>query len=362
MFEMLRNHKGKAIASSAVILAPMGVGMLLWDKLPENPAAPWNGASSQGGGGKLLLVLGIPLIFLAVHWLCLLLTGMDPKNRDQNRKAMGILFWILPIFALCLCGFFYSVALGWEWGPGRVIAGLFAVIFLQLGNYFPKLKPNYTFGIKTPWTLSDEENWRCTHRFGGKLWVAGGLLLLLALLLPESLLYPVFLVLLLAMVVPPVLYSYRFYRRRRKAGIESVKPPTTQKTWRAVSLIGMVAVLGLCGLVMFTGDIHVQVDKDQFTVQATFYQDLTVNYDQIDSLELRDFDDPGQRTNGFGSPKLSLGTFYNEEFQYYTRYTYTGVPSCIVLHCGDRILVLGGKDEAETQILYRQLVPHINPQ
>ena len=34
---------------------------------------------------------------------------------------------------------------------------------------------NYFCGIKTPWALADEENWRRTHRFAGPMWFWGGL-------------------------------------------------------------------------------------------------------------------------------------------------------------------------------------------
>lgn len=35
----------------------------------------------------------------------------------------------------------------------------------------PKLKQNYTIGIKVPWTLNSEENWNMTHRMAGKVYV-----------------------------------------------------------------------------------------------------------------------------------------------------------------------------------------------
>ncbi|MBS1605397.1 MAG: SdpI family protein [Bacteroidetes bacterium] len=41
--------------------------------------------------------------------------------------------------------------------------------------------------MRTPWTLSDDDNWRKTHRPGSRLWFYGGLILLaLTLALPES--------------------------------------------------------------------------------------------------------------------------------------------------------------------------------
>lgn len=49
---------------------------------------------------------------------------------------------------------------------------LLGLLFLWVGNYFPKLRRNRTLGIKVSWTLGNEENWNRTHRFAGKVWVA----------------------------------------------------------------------------------------------------------------------------------------------------------------------------------------------
>ena len=55
------------------------------------------------------------------------------------------------------------------------------------------------------------------------------------------------------------------------------------------------------------------------------------------------------KDNGFGSGRLSMGTFKNDEFGTYTRYTYNGCDECIVISVDDKILVLNGKDEYSTR-------------
>lgn len=51
------------------------------------------------------------------------------------------------------------------------------MLFIVLGNYMPKTRSNWFVGIRTPWTLSSEETWVKTHRFGGKLFVLIGIML-----------------------------------------------------------------------------------------------------------------------------------------------------------------------------------------
>jgi uncharacterized membrane protein len=78
------------------------------------------------------------------------------------------------------------------------------------------IKPNYFAGLRLPWTLNNEENWRLTHRLAGKLWFTTGILLLiLAFLLPASWLVFVFMGMVFVTVIVPVLYSYRMYAMRK---------------------------------------------------------------------------------------------------------------------------------------------------
>lgn len=60
-----------------------------------------------------------------------------------------------------------------------IASSLFVAV---LGNYLGKLRRNRWIGIRTPWTLADDEVWLRTHRLGGWMFVAGGALALLAAL------------------------------------------------------------------------------------------------------------------------------------------------------------------------------------
>ena len=57
---------------------------------------------------------------------------------------------------------------------GLISAGI-GLIFIFIGNYMPRIRPNYTFGIRLPWTLANETVWYKTHRVGGALLMAAGI-------------------------------------------------------------------------------------------------------------------------------------------------------------------------------------------
>jgi len=53
---------------------------------------------------------------------------------------------------------------------------LVGLVFVVIGSYMGKIRSNYFFGIRTPWTLSSELSWNKTHQLGGKLFVVQGFL------------------------------------------------------------------------------------------------------------------------------------------------------------------------------------------
>jgi len=105
--------------------------------------------------------------------------------------------------------------------------------------------------------------------------------------------------------------------------------------------------------------IAVNCGETSFTVEATYWPDLTVEYDAVDSVEYRTEDTPGVRTGGFGSARLMMGNFRNEEFGNYTRYSYTGRGPCVVVTSEEKILVLGGRNVEETERIYQTLLEKI---
>lgn len=357
MFENLRKYWRRALVSSAVILLPMAAGLVLWNRLPDSMVVHWGAdGAADGAGPKALAVFGLPLFLLAIHWFCLLVTAADPGNRGRNQKFFGLVFWIIPLLSLLTSALLYATALGLETAPETPICLFTGALFLLLGNYLPKTSQNFTMGIKLPWTLANEENWNRTHRLSGRLWVLGGAVLLVLPALPRSLFLPVFVIDLLALFFIPLFYSFFLSRRQRARGEYTPVRTTLSRRARLLYAAFVFVTLVFCAVFLFTGNITVQTGADAFTIEASYWPDLTVRYDSVARMELRQNCEAGYRTNGFGTPRLSMGAFRNEEFGSYTRYTYTRADTCIVLYGPQgQVLVLGGKNDADTRALYDRL-------
>ena len=78
----------------------------------------------------------------------------------------------------------------------------------------PRARPNWWFGIRTPWTLSNDRVWERTHRVGGYLLVAVGIVTALVALDPTKTSRSIALVLLGATTsLASVIYSYVAWRQ-----------------------------------------------------------------------------------------------------------------------------------------------------
>lgn len=214
---MIKNNKITLALSSVAILMPVIVGIILWDKLPDTVATHWNAAGeSDSFSTKAFAVFGLPLIVLALHWLCVFFTEKDPKNKNQSPKMQKLVLWICPVLTWVASAVIYSAALDKEINVLNLIPLLIGFMFIVLGNYMPKCKQNYTIGIKIKWTLENETNWNKTHRFSGILWFVGGMVVIASGFLPETIMFGGITAVILICVIAPVIYSYSVYRNMNK--------------------------------------------------------------------------------------------------------------------------------------------------
>lgn len=116
---------------------------------------------------------------------------------------------------MCI-GLIYLTVLGHllHIGSMRFAPTAYGIMFMLIANVLPRLRPNWWIGIRTPWTLSSEQNWIRTHRLGGQLGIPIGILIIvLGWILPtgKMLLLAVYLPVILCVLIT-VVASY-FYAK-----------------------------------------------------------------------------------------------------------------------------------------------------
>ena len=118
----------------------------------------------------------LPLALLAMLYV---VPSIDPKGEAYRTSGKFYQGFVIA-FTLFMCAISWLGELT-VWGVvpavgsvNLLVSGAVGLLFIGMGNYLPRVKQNYTLGIKTPWALADPENWRRTQRFGGACFMVLG--------------------------------------------------------------------------------------------------------------------------------------------------------------------------------------------
>ena len=152
----------------------------------------------------LALAFGLGLPFIAKR--------SDAHDGDKLLKADVVLLALMAVFSL----FVFADGLSSSGSPFAALdlnVGRGAALVI-CGNIMPKSDRNEAFGLRTPWSLSNDEVWRKSQRFGGYAMIASGVLTVVAgLALPMNLVMPAMVAILLAAAGASIVASYVYYRK-----------------------------------------------------------------------------------------------------------------------------------------------------
>ena len=195
---------------------------LVYSGLPDMVPTHFNIQGEPDDYSKKQTLIWILLAMNVLGYLLfLVIPKIDPSRfaergmKIYNRIRIGItlLFVILSLLIVYMAN-------------GDPLKGIFAlaVVFvllnLFLGNYLQAIKTNYFIGIRTPWTLSNENVWRKTHLLAGRMLFYGGLISIPFIFLLPSKWAPVPPVaILLIGSVFGLVYSYIAYTKEKKEAV-----------------------------------------------------------------------------------------------------------------------------------------------
>ena len=204
----------KEIPFIAIALLPFAYLAYIWNELPKEVPMHWNASGEiDRWGDKSELFMMIFMLTGITYLIFLVIPYIDPKQKLQNMgNKLNNLRMILGLFMSALA-IYILFSVQQKTSNPVLIFPLVGLLFAFLGNYFKTIKPNYFIGIKTPWTLENEEVWKKTHLLGGKLWFVGGLLMALTFVLPNNIQIYTFLTILGVITIVPIVYSYLEFKK-----------------------------------------------------------------------------------------------------------------------------------------------------
>lgn len=206
----LKNH----FLNILLIVLPFLMIAFFWGQIPETIPTHWNIRGEADDFGSRWSIFILPIVNIFIFLLFLVIPKIDPKKKfEQFGKTYYILMNIMiGLMFLIFCILLLTV-LGMIDNSTNWIMYLLVGLFLLIGNYLGKVRPNYFLGIRTPWTLENEEVWIKTHRFGGKLWVIGSVvMLLLSFFLTGTAFVVAFTIYAIVLGLVPMVYSFLKYK------------------------------------------------------------------------------------------------------------------------------------------------------
>ena len=215
----MKKHRSFNILLWALTFAPLAVALAVYPRLPSEIPTNWNFSGEADAFGPRYTIFYGAVLTVGLQLLMAALPKIDPRGGNYARfgAAYRAMRLVLALFGLGVtvvqaASAFPGAKLD---ATGLVTAGT-GILLAMIGNYLPKIRPNYMCGIRTPWTLASENVWRRTHRLAGPFWVAGGATLAPSGPLARGAVLGFLTGLSCALLAVPVAASYFYFRAAQK--------------------------------------------------------------------------------------------------------------------------------------------------
>jgi immunity protein, SdpI family len=195
------------------VVIAFAVSGLLYGQLPDPVPTRW------GLYGEIVGLMPKPIGAFFLPCLSLLSCALliAAPNLAPRGFSMAPFHRVYPTIVAAITGFslYMTVVALLASNAGmldrsRVAAGA-GVLLAVVGNYLGKVTRSF-IGICTPWTLANDVVWERTHRFAGRVFVVGGVLIFwLALTSPGQ--SAASLTILAMTILAPIVYSYVVWLR-----------------------------------------------------------------------------------------------------------------------------------------------------
>jgi uncharacterized membrane protein len=203
------------ILSLVLVLATFLAAALIYPAMPERIATHWGLNNNVNGSmGKFWGLFLLPVIMLGCYLIFIIIPRVDPKkeNIQKFEKYYDLFILTFVFFFVYLYSLFIFWNLGYRFILIQFMAPALALLFYVVGVMLAHAEPNWTIGIRTPWTLLNEDVWRKTNQLGGKLFRAIAFVCLLGIIIPEYAIYFIF-VPVIMVAIYLVGYSYFEYKK-----------------------------------------------------------------------------------------------------------------------------------------------------
>lgn len=195
------------------VFIPLGLLYTRWASIPDTIPVHYglSGKADRFDSKEMLLWL-LPSVLVLMYSVLALVPFIDPKKRITNAQGSFYSVRLAVMMFISIVFISYLLSLTSDWNFSKSIPLLMMAFITVVGNYLPVIKPNYFIGIRTPWTLENEQVWTLTHRFSGRLWVVIGVSGFIVHLIWSTLPLTIYIGVIILLVIISVVYSYKVHQ------------------------------------------------------------------------------------------------------------------------------------------------------
>lgn len=147
------------LGGGALVALSVVVSVLAYPEMPAEMAAHWNASGEVDDTMSRELGLALlPVISLGTLGLFYVLPRVDPRDDFENFRfaydafALATVALVVYVHALVVL-----VNAGYEFAILQGIAPAIGVIYVLAGYVTERTDQNWFVGVRTPWTLEDEQ-------------------------------------------------------------------------------------------------------------------------------------------------------------------------------------------------------------
>lgn len=199
-----------------LIAAAFLIAFITLPYLPDQIPTHWGiDGRPDDWSNKYFGALLAPVLMVFIYGTMNITPKIDPKKTNYAKFQKNYVGFknVLVTFFLGIHIVTLLYGLGYEISIDKFVIISVGLLLTYMGNILPTIKPNYFFGIKTPWTLNNEEVWKKTHRVGGKLFFIGGLLIVLTVFFEGILAFVTLISIVIIITIVTTFYSYTINKK-----------------------------------------------------------------------------------------------------------------------------------------------------
>lgn len=208
------------------VLISLAATIGIYPQLPEMLPAQLNGNGSHDTYNPKFYIFFTALLPLLALFFMKKVPTLHPahENFKKHKKAYNTIIGLFILFLIGIHWITILSGLGYSLNTNFLIKTIVGIIFLSVSSFLPNTEYEYSFGIRTPWTLASRPVWNKTHAMAGKLFLAVGIVFLITAFIPSRISVWVGTCSLIITIITLYVFSFAVHRRIIKKQKKENKP------------------------------------------------------------------------------------------------------------------------------------------